>query len=241
MQTLIKTAFFVLLSVSMLWGQSHNNVTFFTVNGEAFTLLLNGRKINKTPATTVSDTNVASGLYIKVVFEDTNLGEITDKFSLNARYYAFSYGIEADKKGVYKIKYISSDALREPKPEPAFTPPPPNNTNTPQVIVISGNGGTVGSCYVDDNEVQNIIGLIKKQRFADDMLETAKGIIRTKNQCLTSLQLKAIIASFPFESERLALAKYSYDYVKDRPNYYMIGEVFSFFKKQEFTLFLATK
>jgi hypothetical protein len=237
MKTLITTTLFALLSISALWGQSHSNVTFFAVEGEPFTLVLNGKKINKTPESSVTDTNVASRINVKIIFEDTDLGEIADNFYLNYEYQAVSFKIEANKKGIYKIKRDAYDAL--PRPKPVFTPPPPNPQ---QIIVIEGNGSTtLRECYVADDEVLNIIKLIQKEIGTTSKLETAMTIIRNKNQCLTALQIRQLITLFSFDSDRLTLAKYGYDYAKDRPNYYTVGEVLSFFKKQEFMLFLATK
>jgi Domain of unknown function (DUF4476) len=236
MKNLITTTLIALLCTT-LWGQSHNKVTFFAVEGEPFTLILNGKKINKEPQTSVTDSNASKKLYVKIIFEDADLGEITDNFSLGDYYDIFSYSIKTNKKGIYKINRETYDS--SPQTQVVQPPPPPSPQ---QIIVVGGNGNTtIGQCYVADTELSSIINLIQNQISSARQLETARTIISTKNQCLTSAQIKQIVAAFSFDSDRLTLAKYGYDYAKDRSNYYTVGEALSFFKKQEFMLFLATK
>ncbi len=242
MKTILTLTILTVIFIPTLWAQSKNNVTFFTVHDEPFILVLNGRKINKKPEGSVTDTNVASRIRVKIVFENSDLGEVSDNFTLNGQYYAHSFMIEVNKKGVYKISRDATDAL--PRPAPAYSPPPVTSPpqQAPQVIIVSGNGGTIGQCYVADEEMPSILKAIRSEIGSSSQQTAAVSIIRNKNQCFTSLQIKQIVSIFRFDDDRFTLAKYGYDYAKDRSNYYTVGDVFSSpFRKAEFMLFLGTK
>ena len=185
---------------------------------------------------------MASRINVKIIFEDIELGEVFESFTLGEYYTAITFKIETNKQGIYKIKKDGADNLA--RPEPTYMPPPVTSPpqQAPQVIIVSGNGGTIGQCYVADEEMPSILKAIRSEIGSSSQQTAAVSIIRNKNQCLTSLQIKQIISIFRFDSERLSLAKYGYDYVKDRSNYYTIKDVFgSFFTQGEFMLFLRTK
>ncbi len=245
MKTLISTLIFVCLAVSSILAQSNSNVTFFTPEGEPFTLVLNGSRINDKPQTSVTAKNVAGRLFVKVIFEDADLGEISDKCSVG-EYEAVGYKIQANKKGVYQIKRSSYDELA--RPEPVVQTPPPAQQQPTQVVfgVVINNGNSTNNsrsnCYVADGEMTGILKSIRNEIGSSSKLTVAMDIIRSKNQCLTTLQMRRIILILTFDDDRLKLAKYGYDYVNDRPNYYSISDVFSSpFRKDEFNQFLKYK
>jgi hypothetical protein len=67
---------------------------------------------------------------------------------------------------------------------------------------------------------------VEEKPFSDTKMSTAK--IATKNNCLSSAQIKGICGLFSMDDDKLAYAKYAYDYCVDKSNYYTVSEIFSF-------------
>jgi hypothetical protein len=67
---------------------------------------------------------------------------------------------------------------------------------------------------------------ISRQHFDSNRLQVAKQVIST-NQ-LTSAQITDIMRLFSFESSRLEIAKFAYNYVVDPQRYFMVNNAFSF-------------
>ena len=239
MKTCYKTLFFILLNGSLLWGQSNSNAVFFSVEGEPFTLIIDGERINEKPQTKVKALNVASKFYYKIIFEDTDLGELSDFYRVNG-YEEHTFKIEK-----HKVKRASLTDL--PRPEPIMPPPPPQQSQ-PQVLfgVVIEDGkistGNNSSCYVSDSDMQSALRTVNGGIGGTTKLNTAMAVIRTKRGCMTSEQIKQIVRAFSYDDDRLYLAKYGYDYTKDRSNYNTLIDVFSStFKKAEFITFLRTR
>ncbi len=67
---------------------------------------------------------------------------------------------------------------------------------------------------------------ISANNFEDTKLTVAKDIIKSK--CLTAMQIHDVMKLFNFEDNRLELAKYAYNYVFDKDNYYEVYKAFQF-------------
>lgn len=67
---------------------------------------------------------------------------------------------------------------------------------------------------------------VEDKPFSDTKMSTAK--VATKNACLSVNQVKEICKLFSMDDDKLAYAKYAYDYCVDKANYYQVSEVFSF-------------
>ncbi|HQP02053.1 MAG TPA: DUF4476 domain-containing protein [Bacteroidia bacterium] len=100
-----------------------SNVILFTENGEKFYAILNGVRQNTSPETNVKVTGLNANFYkLKVIFEDTKLGE--KDFNL-----AFNPGMETtfsikfnSKKNSYSLRPLSEVPLAQ------ALPPAPNQT-----------------------------------------------------------------------------------------------------------------
>ena len=100
-----------------------SNVILFTENGEKFYAILNGVRQNTSPETNVKVTGLKANFYkLKVIFEDTKLGE--KDFNL-----AFNPGMETtfsikfnSKKNSYSLRPLSEVPLAQ------ALPPAPNQT-----------------------------------------------------------------------------------------------------------------
>lgn len=78
---------------------------------------------------------------------------------------------------------------------------------------------------------------VESKPFSDTKMSTAK--VATKNNCLSVNQVKEICKLFPMDDDKLAYAKYAYDYCVEKGNYYQVSEVFAFSSTtEEFNKFL---
>lgn len=82
-------------------------------------------------------------------------------------------------------------------------------------------------CFVDNEDFLQIKQSIEKQRFNNTKITIAKQIIRTK-QCFSCNQIKQIVSLFDFETSKLTMAKFCYDFCTDPDNYYLINDVFDY-------------
>lgn len=67
---------------------------------------------------------------------------------------------------------------------------------------------------------------VESKPFSDTKMSTAK--VAIKNSCLSANQIIEICKLFSMDEDKLAFAKYAYDYCIDKANYYQIGDIFSF-------------
>lgn len=103
-----------------------------------------------------------------------------------------------------------------------------NNTPQPvEIVYVSGYSGKIGCTPpVSPERIQDMANTIENQSFSDDKVRVSKQIIRTN--CITLDQLMQLLEQFDFDSGKLEIAKFAYDYVYDLENYYKVYNVFSF-------------
>lgn len=105
----------------------------------------------------------------------------------------------------------------QPIPEPVVLPPNP----------LPGYNGRIGcDGGLVNNDINDITQSLKKQTFESTRVTLAKQIIRSR--CLLVSQVIAILNEFTFESNKLDLAKFAYDYTYDRDNYFKVNDAFTF-------------
>lgn len=108
--------------------------------------------------------------------------------------------------------------------ETQSTPPPT------QVIIVHETApapvAPTPSCAVNDGEMGGILESIRSKTFDDSQLSQAKTIIR--NKCMTAIQIKQVMNVFKFEDSKLEIAKFAYQYVADKNNYYVVNDAFEF-------------
>ena len=98
-----------------------------------------------------------------------------------------------------------------------------NNTTTTTTTVVTN----TNTCVVTSNDMNDIKNSIKNATFENSMITTSKQIISAK-KCFTVAQIKEILELFSFESSKLDVAKYAYDYCIVKSNYYQVNDVFTF-------------
>lgn len=82
-------------------------------------------------------------------------------------------------------------------------------------------------CYeMAPNDFTEAKSSVSSKAFADSRMTLAKQI--TKNNCLSSSQVKQLAKIFDFEDDKLSYAKFAYNYVIDPANYYKVNDAFEF-------------
>lgn len=72
---------------------------------------------------------------------------------------------------------------------------------------------------------------VESKPFSETKMSTAK--VATKNACLSLNQVKEVCKLFSMDEDKLAYAKYAYDFCTEKSNYYQVGDVFSFSSSTE--------
>jgi hypothetical protein len=67
---------------------------------------------------------------------------------------------------------------------------------------------------------------LRNEPFDDKKLSIAKQVVR--DNYISSAQVKELLQQFAFENNKLDFAKYAYQYVSDRGNYFIVYDAFTF-------------
>lgn len=98
----------------------------------------------------------------------------------------------------------------------------------------------VEECFTSANEFKYMTTAIEDNIDYDNKLKIAKSFVA--NNCLSMEQLKDIIRRLTFDSYKLDMIKYLYDYLSDPKKLYMFRDTLtSMISKQELDEFLASK
>jgi Domain of unknown function (DUF4476) len=101
--------------------------------------------------------------------------------------------------------------------------PVKNNTASNQQVVTTNVGCKSAMTQANFETMKKSV---ESKPFSDTKMSTAK--IATKNNCLSVNQVKEISKLFSMDEDKLAYAKFAYDYCVDKGNYFQVSEVFSF-------------
>jgi len=118
-----------------------------------------------------------------------------------------------------------------------------NQWNNPDVNNNNWNNNNTGwnACAVSDSELESIKQSVSKESFAATKMQIAKDAVKAK-KCFKALQIKELISLFTFESDKLALAKFAYDFCIDKDNYFTVNDGFEFStSKEELSKFINEK
>ena len=87
-------------------------------------------------------------------------------------------------------------------------------------------------CKVTPAEFDQIKSSINKESSSSVKISLTKEILSAK-KCFTCAQVKEIVNLMSFESGKIEMAKYAYDYIVDKANYYTIADALSFSSSKE--------
>ena len=101
-----------------------------------------------------------------------------------------------------------------------------------EVVYVDGYNGEIGcEVPVNSSRFASMLATIKKQDFASSKKRVAKQII--SSNCILTDNLVQILNLFDFESSKLEIAKFAFDYTYDIENYYKVNNVFDFESSKE--------
>lgn len=135
------------------------NVVFFAEQGEKFSVIMNGLRVNDKPETNIKVSDLRSEFYkVKIIFDNPNIPDI-DKNVAIVLGEEVTYNIRKNKKGEYILAYFSQTPLAQ------LPPPPPNQTTIvyTQVppndgVVIRGGTSTTTTTTTTVVETPNTVG-----------------------------------------------------------------------------------
>lgn len=87
-------------------------------------------------------------------------------------------------------------------------------------------------CSIGRAQFSDMMESIRKESFNSTRLSIAKTILRN-NPCFMAEQVRDIVKEFNFESGKLEIAKFAFDYTIDKGNYYRVADEFSFSSSKE--------
>lgn len=162
-----------LLAFVVTLQAQNSNAVFFSENGERFYIVLNGLRMNDVAATNVKVTDLNQPAYkAKIIFENTDLGEMDKSIYFNDPGYEIVYVIKKNKKGAYKLGYQSAVPIAQAPPAPAtqsvivFGAPAPVLAPAPTAVVVeetittttTSGGGTVNQGTGDNVNMSVDVG-----------------------------------------------------------------------------------
>lgn len=86
--------------------------------------------------------------------------------------------------------------------------------------------GCAGQYAMSGADFSKALSAVKSQGFDETRLKVAKQILQTN--CMNVNQISQIASEFGFEENKLAFAKFAYDYCVDPRNYFNLNSIFSF-------------
>ncbi|MFI5203684.1 MAG: DUF4476 domain-containing protein, partial [Flavobacteriales bacterium] len=107
------------------------------------------------------------------------------------------------------------------------------NTNTNYNNNTTTNNTASTACYypASDADFTKMKTSVESKTYQDVMMSTAKQA--TKNNCLNTTQIGEIMKLFMMDEDKLAYAKYAYDYCTEKQNYYQLADVLTYSATQE--------
>ncbi|MFN3315850.1 MAG: DUF4476 domain-containing protein [Raineya sp.] len=236
----MKHFFLILLlnSLNLSYGQ-FSSLSFENIEGEPFHLYVNGNLINEVPDTYASVNGLWDGLYWDriVVNPQSREPQITERKIPLMGLNNLSFVVRK-KKGKYKITLqgigdvgamlgVNTRIFRNPRNDaPARTNPNPNRQEKvepvnpePQNPDNNPMPADRYSMRVLDSEFEEIKKNMQEEISDEQKLRIAKFSMKNTGY-FSSEQVAELVALISFDKEKLELAKFSYEYVYDRYQYY---------------------
>lgn len=111
------------------------------------------------------------------------------------------------------------------------------NTTSTTGTATTANGCTFAADGVSFGKMKKTI---ESANYSDTKMSTAK--TATKNNCLSTEQVKEIMGLFNMDEDKLEYAKFAYNYTVDKNNFYQLGEAFNYSgTKEELNDFINSK
>jgi hypothetical protein len=96
-------------------------------------------------------------------------------------------------------------------------------------------------CAVSSSDLDGIKERVENAAFGAEKSKIVRAALAAK-RCFSTDQIMDLLSLFPFDSDKLLLAKYAYGYVIDRDNYDQVTDAFEFDKaKNELRAFIHNR
>ena len=252
----IKIVFILVFTVFYAQAQQERSIVLTTNNGERFIAYINQEQINNQPLSQVKINGLFDNFYNVELVTVSNkhfknnlylppLSEIVYAYSTKTSYQKEHYYIQdiyplqntVQQNGTFIYGQQNNNGINNGLGQINININ--NQMNTQQnttvtttpveetVVYVEGYTGAIG-CEIPINQSRfdHMLSTIENQDFASSKKRVAKQIISAN--CIVTSQLQRILELFDFESDKLEMAKYAYDYTYDIENYYTINNVFDF-------------
>jgi len=138
-------------------------------------------------------------------FDRKNYYDVLDAFKTNAAAFRLYH-------------FIDSRSIGNIPPDPDVYPVPP------PVAPVDDPGPP---CITLPAELEEMTAAISHESSSSTKLAVAKQIVSAK-KCFLPSQIKELVSLMSFESDKLALAKFAYDYCSEKEGYFLVNDALSF-------------
>jgi len=206
-----------------------SDLVFFTTQDDAFYVFINGIKENTDACKRIKISNLTPGLYdCKIVFKNKAFGYL-NKTLITKQGIEVMYEIKRKYKKKYRINWFSETPLAAVNLHLNTTQTTTTHTTHHKDLPtdVHNNNGTHACLHpLTMKNFEKINSSIAENSFESSRLIIAKQAVT--NNCLIVDQIKVLMKLFEFESSRIDFAKFAYDYIYDKGNYYQLNDVFNF-------------
>jgi hypothetical protein len=152
-------SFLIFISSPLISFSQNGNVVFFAEQGERFSVVMNGLRINDRPETNIKVADLApTNFKVKIIFEDASIPDM-DKTVFITPGEEMTFNVRKNKKGEYILAYYSQAPIAQAAPAPSsqrvivYNQVPPNDgivirggtTTTTTTTTTTGTPNTVGA------------------------------------------------------------------------------------------------
>lgn len=247
-------------------AQVVNNLVIFCNEGEPFTLILNGQRINMEPQTRVKAEGLTVKKYeTKVIFKNPSIKDANTTITFFRTGKECEFVLKQKSKKKYKIEYFTekniegfnngnqtgNNASDQEVNTPVNTTPVPTQSVAETVIVpvnteapASPNGINPGSgkCDTPMNESQFSSFKNSIQNLSTDAEKQVRSLVMLEAACITVNQLKQLLNVFLADNAKYEFAKQAYEKTKDNSEFAKLSEVFlDVLIKEKFQKFVQSK
>ncbi|MBI4646812.1 MAG: DUF4476 domain-containing protein [Bacteroidia bacterium] len=204
-----------------LYSAARSSLTLSMYEQGLYTVILDNQTITKATAI-FSFNNIWSGVYLlKVIRQDPNS---FNHLGFTETIYEGYIEIPDDSRVYASIDRYGE--LRIVKVKPLYAGPLHNDMNNSIDSYHSHYDNEYNNYYSSQAGFELLRQTILDASFDSDKLKIAKQAAISGR--LSSMKVLAIIELFTFESTKLSFAKFAYQYVVDRENYYIVNNAFTF-------------
>lgn len=192
---------------------AQTSITVYAENNQPFFLFLNNKQINEVPANRVTASELILKDYsISLKWKDITQPGLEDvvKVKQNA---AREFVIQPSKKG-FEINEAGTSKKGQ------------GSTPVSALAVESSSTSHGCSTPVSDAEFNALQEKLNRLDYPQDKVSLAKDKII--NGCYTVKQLGILLSLLDYESDKTALAKFTYSYIYDRKNYSDLAGLFEY-------------